>query len=202
MIFYPKIIVPLPPLQIITVARCYCHELAPGVFSSLPDCNRWLIQQQLVIRQISNEHPRRLALLLFSTSNKMPNNSKCAAYQQLNNLVALMVSDQAIAYRIITARSIRPLLLFFLDVTTDQQLRPWLIPRPDCLKESRWLKIVGWLLDHDVFVVDQKTTMADFLLSSHLLRSNCTLKTVRTVMSHSLSPDVEHRLLTLFEKWL
>lgn len=132
----------------------------------------------------------------------MPNNSNCAAYQQLNNLVALMVSDQAIAHRIITPRSIRPLLLFFLDLTSDRQLRQWLMPRPDCLKESRWLKIVGWLLDRDVFVVSQKKAMAEFLQCSHLLRSNCTVVTVRTVMSHSLPPDVEHRLLTLFEKWL
>lgn len=127
----------------------------------------------------------------------MPQNQR-AAQLQYCRLITSLVSDQAIARGIVSQRNVTPILFFFIQVGNHTELRPWLMPTPSCFKESRWLQIVGWLMDQYVFCEGKKSHIAEYLVEMGEIRRKRKLRTLHNSLAKPLPPDILNLVQMVF----
>lgn len=64
------------------------------------------------------------------------------------------------------------------------------MPTPSCLKERRWLQIVGWLMDQYIFCESKKSQIARFLVEMEVMSCSRQIRNLQSMMSRPLPPDL------------
>ena len=120
---------------------------------------------------------------------------------QYSRLITSLVDDEAIGRGIVTSKNVTPVLHFFIEAGLNPQVRNWLMPNGETLKESRWLQIVGWLVGEIVMLEYKKSRVADYLHSRHeFICAYTDPLSIKNCMCRPLPPDIQALLVPLLNR--
>ena len=128
----------------------------------------------------------------------MPNFFNRTAQLHYCQLTSILTSDVAERQHIILRRNVAPTLFFFIAIGLNREVQDWLINEQRSLKPARWLQLVGWLMDQDVFLVYQRSKMARFLMENGGLAERYSARSISLALSRPLPQDIEKGIKEAF----